>query len=142
MAPTAAPARGLRPILAGRSRAALAAVATPLGLEERVFALDDAAALDARLAEARVVLHCAGPFAHTAPAAAAVTPLATLSASPTAEPPTMLETATAPPAAETAASTTSLVPTASPSPAAPPPPAEDPTGGEGVVRVEANAAVH
>ena len=58
--------RGLRPVLAGRSRAGLAAVATPLGLEERVFALEDAAALDAGLAEARVVLHCAGPFAHTA----------------------------------------------------------------------------
>jgi short subunit dehydrogenase-like uncharacterized protein len=59
-------ARGLRPILAGRSHAALAAVATPLGLEYRVFALEDAAALDAGLAEARVVLHCAGPFTHTA----------------------------------------------------------------------------
>ena len=61
-----AAARSLRPILAGRSRAALAAVAAPLGLEYRVFALEDAAALDAGLAEAQVVLHCAGPFAHTA----------------------------------------------------------------------------
>ena len=59
-------ARGLRPILAGRSHAALAAVATPLGLDYRVFALEEAAALDSGLAEARVVLHCAGPFAHTA----------------------------------------------------------------------------
>ncbi len=59
-------ARGLRPILAGRSRAALAAVAAPLGLEERVFALEDVAALDAGLADAQLVLHCAGPFAHTA----------------------------------------------------------------------------
>ncbi len=59
-------ARGLRPILAGRSRAALAAVAAPLGLEQRLFALEDAAALDAALADSRVVLHCAGPFAHTA----------------------------------------------------------------------------
>src|SRR5205085_6516925 len=39
---------------------------TQLGLEERVYPLQDAAALDAGLAETRVVLHCAGPFAHTA----------------------------------------------------------------------------
>jgi short subunit dehydrogenase-like uncharacterized protein len=58
-------ARGLRPILAGRNREAVAALAVPLGLEYRVFALEDAAALDAGLAEARVVLHCAGPFMHT-----------------------------------------------------------------------------
>jgi short subunit dehydrogenase-like uncharacterized protein len=51
----------LRPILAGRSRAALAAVAAPLGLEERVFALEDAATLDTGLVDAQVVLHCAGP---------------------------------------------------------------------------------
>jgi short subunit dehydrogenase-like uncharacterized protein len=57
--------RGLRPILAGRRRDAVAAVAAPLGLEHRVLVLEDAAALDAALAEARVVLHCAGPFAHT-----------------------------------------------------------------------------
>ncbi|HEU5100113.1 MAG TPA: saccharopine dehydrogenase NADP-binding domain-containing protein [Roseiflexaceae bacterium] len=57
--------RGLRPILAGRSREAVAAVAGPLGLEYRVFALEDAAAVDAALAEARAVLLCAGPFAHT-----------------------------------------------------------------------------
>jgi short subunit dehydrogenase-like uncharacterized protein len=59
-------ARGLQPILAGRSRTALAAVAGPLGLDYRVFALEDAAALATGLADARVVLHCAGPFAHTA----------------------------------------------------------------------------
>jgi short subunit dehydrogenase-like uncharacterized protein len=59
-------ARGLRAILAGRSRAALVAVAAPLGLEYRVFALKDAATLDAGLVDAQVVLHCAGPFAHTA----------------------------------------------------------------------------
>jgi short subunit dehydrogenase-like uncharacterized protein len=58
-------ARGLRPILAGRDHAALAAVAAPLGLDYCVFALEDAAALDAGLADAQLVLHCAGPFAHT-----------------------------------------------------------------------------
>lgn len=58
--------RGLRPILAGRNRDAVAAVAAPLGLEQRVFALEDTAALHAALAEVRAVLLCAGPFAHTA----------------------------------------------------------------------------
>jgi len=57
--------RGLRPILAGRNHDAVAAIAAPLGLEARIFALEDAAALDAALAETRVVLLCAGPFAHT-----------------------------------------------------------------------------
>jgi short subunit dehydrogenase-like uncharacterized protein len=57
--------RGLRPILAGRSRDALAALATPLALEYRIVALEDRAALDAALADVRVALHCAGPFAHT-----------------------------------------------------------------------------
>jgi short subunit dehydrogenase-like uncharacterized protein len=58
--------RGLRPILAGRNHGAVAAVAAPLGLEYRAFALEDAAALHAALAEVRAVLLCAGPFAHTA----------------------------------------------------------------------------
>lgn len=58
--------RGMRPILAGRSRAAVASVAAAHGLEWRAFALDDTAALDAALAEVGVVLNCAGPFAHTA----------------------------------------------------------------------------
>jgi short subunit dehydrogenase-like uncharacterized protein len=58
--------RGLRPILAGRSRDKVEAVARPLGLETRVYALDDAAAADAALREVAVVLHCAGPFSRTA----------------------------------------------------------------------------
>lgn len=58
-------AQGLRPILAGRDRAAVTALADELGLEQRVFALDEHAARDAALAEVAVVLHCAGPFAHT-----------------------------------------------------------------------------
>src|SRR5438067_4519108 len=57
--------RGLRPILAGRDRDKTARLAAELGLAYRVCALDDAAALDATLAEVTVVLHCAGPFAHT-----------------------------------------------------------------------------
>ncbi len=64
--------QGLRPILAGRSRAALAALAQELGLEYRIAPLDDAQALDRLLgadtnqARPTVVLHCAGPFSRTA----------------------------------------------------------------------------
>src|SRR5262245_31883106 len=59
-------ARGLRPILAGRSRDALEPLARELGLELRVFGLDDAKALDEGLAGVALVLHCAGPFSRTA----------------------------------------------------------------------------
>src|SRR6266545_979060 len=58
-------ARGLRPTLAGRNAESVRAQAEPLGLNWRVAALDDAAALDAALDGATVVLHCAGPFMHT-----------------------------------------------------------------------------
>lgn len=57
--------RGLRPVLAGRDENALRGVAEELKLPHRAVALDDQAALDAALAEVPVVLHCAGPFAHT-----------------------------------------------------------------------------
>jgi short subunit dehydrogenase-like uncharacterized protein len=56
---------GLRPILAGRSAEAVAGLARELGLEHRVFPLDDAARLRGGLAGCRLVLHCAGPFART-----------------------------------------------------------------------------
>jgi short subunit dehydrogenase-like uncharacterized protein len=62
---TEAIARGLRPVLAGRNRDAVRAQAQSLGLEWRVARMDDTGALDAALAGAMVVLHCAGPFAHT-----------------------------------------------------------------------------
>jgi short subunit dehydrogenase-like uncharacterized protein len=65
-----AAARGHRPVLAGRSPEAVAALAKELGLEHRVFGLDDPAALDAGLRDVGAVLHCAGPFAHTAKAMA------------------------------------------------------------------------
>jgi short subunit dehydrogenase-like uncharacterized protein len=58
-------ARGLRPVLAGRNAEAVEMQAQSLGLEWRAARIDDAAALDAALAGATVVLHCAGPFAHT-----------------------------------------------------------------------------
>ena len=58
-------ARGHRPILAGRNREAVTALAAQLGLEARVFALDDPSALRSGLRGCALVLHCAGPFAHT-----------------------------------------------------------------------------
>src|SRR6185503_19712881 len=58
-------ARGLRPTLAGRNANAVRTQAESLGLEWRAAWIDDATALDAALHGATVVLHCAGPFAHT-----------------------------------------------------------------------------
>lgn len=58
--------RGLRPVLAGRSREAVEKLAHELGLEWRAFPLDDPAALRFGLRGAKVVLHCAGPFSATA----------------------------------------------------------------------------
>jgi short subunit dehydrogenase-like uncharacterized protein len=60
-----AAARGQRPILAGRNAAAVEALARELGLECRTFGLDDPAAILRGLRGVQVVLHCAGPFAHT-----------------------------------------------------------------------------
>lgn len=57
--------RNLRPVLAGRDRGAVETLGAQLGFETRVFALDDAAAIDAALAEVVAVLHCAGPFSRT-----------------------------------------------------------------------------
>jgi short subunit dehydrogenase-like uncharacterized protein len=53
-------------VLAGRNAAAVSALASQLGLEHRIFALEDAAATRAGLEGMTAVLHCAGPFAHTA----------------------------------------------------------------------------
>jgi short subunit dehydrogenase-like uncharacterized protein len=61
-----AAARGLRPVLAGRSAAKLVPLAAELGLEHRVFGLADATAIRRGLKGVRAVAHCAGPFAHTA----------------------------------------------------------------------------
>ena len=62
----AAVALGLRPILAGRDEAAVAACAAPLGLEYRAAALTDPDRLMAVLRDIGVVLHVAGPFSRTA----------------------------------------------------------------------------
>lgn len=61
-----AAARGLSPILAGRSPEKLKAVAAPLGLEVRVAAIDDSRALRSILDGVGCVLHAAGPFSATA----------------------------------------------------------------------------
>lgn len=58
-------ARGLHPTLAARNADAVRAQAHALGLEYRTARIDDPGALDAALAGAKVVLNCAGPFAHT-----------------------------------------------------------------------------
>jgi short subunit dehydrogenase-like uncharacterized protein len=58
--------RGLAPVLAGRSEAAISRLAGELGFEYRVGALDDPAALRRVLEGVDAVLHCAGPFSATA----------------------------------------------------------------------------
>ncbi len=63
----AAVARGMRPVLAGRSAEAIGALAAELGCAHAVVDLADARGLDALLADADVVLHCAGPFHRTMP---------------------------------------------------------------------------
>jgi short subunit dehydrogenase-like uncharacterized protein len=53
-------------VLAGRSEGALAKRAAEHGVEYRVFALDDADAIDQNLLDISVLLNCAGPFMRTA----------------------------------------------------------------------------
>lgn len=57
--------RGLRPVLAGRNADAVRSQARAAGLEWRAAPIDDPTALDAAIAGASVVLHCAGPFSRT-----------------------------------------------------------------------------
>ena len=61
----AAVARGHQPILAGRNAEPLMLLARSLGVEHRVFALDGPGPVAAGIQDVAVVLHCAGPFAHT-----------------------------------------------------------------------------
>lgn len=62
----AAVERGLEPVLAGRDRDRLSNVAIRLGCDHEVVALDEPMVLDMLLEEASAVLHCAGPYVHTA----------------------------------------------------------------------------
>ncbi|MBL0177033.1 MAG: saccharopine dehydrogenase NADP-binding domain-containing protein [Ignavibacteria bacterium] len=59
--------RGLRPILAGRNDVEIRELAQTEQLPHRVFALDAHAEVVAALQGVTTVLHCAGPFASTAP---------------------------------------------------------------------------
>lgn len=61
-------ARGMTPILAGRTRAAIAALASELNVPQRVFSLEATGQNEIReaLQDVSVVLHCAGPFSRTA----------------------------------------------------------------------------
>jgi short subunit dehydrogenase-like uncharacterized protein len=58
-------ARGMRPVLAGRSRETIRNLAGKYDLEHRVFSLEESGKLDAALSEVEMVLHCAGPFSLT-----------------------------------------------------------------------------
>jgi short subunit dehydrogenase-like uncharacterized protein len=58
--------QGMQPILAGRNAEQVTAIAARLGLPYRIANLANPAELDALLADVAVVLHCAGPFSHTA----------------------------------------------------------------------------
>ena len=57
--------QGLKPIIAGRTKEKVKALANEFGLEYRVFSLQDTAALEKTLSEVKVVLHVAGPFIYT-----------------------------------------------------------------------------
>lgn len=58
--------RGHRPILAGRNVEKLEPLAKELELEFLAFSLEDMESLDNALNQVEVVIHCAGPFIHTA----------------------------------------------------------------------------
>ena len=57
---------GMKPVLAGRSRQKLEALAGEWDLPYRAFSLDDGAAVGRELKGMALVLHCAGPFSATA----------------------------------------------------------------------------
>ncbi len=57
--------RGMRPILAGRNESEIRNLAEELGLEYRVFSLDDVSGALESIDGLRLVLHCAGPFSVT-----------------------------------------------------------------------------
>ncbi len=57
--------RGMKPILAGRDRDALDALAEPFKLTRRVFGLDDPATIARQFEDVSIVLNCAGPFSRT-----------------------------------------------------------------------------
>ncbi len=58
--------KGLKPILAGRNAEKVKAQAEKYGFEYEAFSIDDAEKLRHILGKVTTVLHCAGPFMHTA----------------------------------------------------------------------------
>lgn len=58
--------RGLKPVLAGRSRDKIEPLARELGLEAHGFGLDDPAKAAGQIKGLGLVMHCAGPFSVTA----------------------------------------------------------------------------
>ena len=58
-------ASGLQPILAGRDAEAVRTQALRCGLQHRAFPLHDRATVSAGIADATIVMHCAGPFSRT-----------------------------------------------------------------------------
>lgn len=59
-------ARGMRPVLAGRSKQKIGKLAAELNCPSAVFDLEDHTALVSTLTQVQAVLHCAGPFSRTA----------------------------------------------------------------------------
>jgi short subunit dehydrogenase-like uncharacterized protein len=59
-------ARGLEPVLAGRARSPIEALARELDLASRIFTLDDAEGVKGATEDVAAVLNCAGPFVQTA----------------------------------------------------------------------------
>ena len=59
-------AKGYRPVLAGRTEHKVREVGMKTGLPFRVFDLSDGQKVAEHLEDFDVVIHCAGPFAHTA----------------------------------------------------------------------------
>ncbi len=57
---------GLKPILSGRNKAAIEALAAELGLRYRIFDLSDVDGVAQKLSDVKIVSHCAGPFSATA----------------------------------------------------------------------------
>jgi short subunit dehydrogenase-like uncharacterized protein len=57
--------RGMRPVLAGRNAQEVGSLAEELGLESRVFSLQDPSAVLDSISDLKLVLHCAGPFSIT-----------------------------------------------------------------------------
>ncbi len=58
--------QGMQPVLAGRSEEKLQSLATRLGLEYRVFGLDNLTNLNENIRDFDLVFHAAGPFVDTA----------------------------------------------------------------------------